>query len=246
MRYLQPTVPAASRYLRVAVGRVESLSAPREGALIKMTATVKGFAWGGTVLLGVGLGLVAGGGLGTPTPVPEARVVEGWEEFHRGGISHGSGSPSAILISVFSDHRCVYCMHADRMLVELLESGLPIRVMYRHRPILGFASSLAAGALECAAQQGQFRAMNSALFTASDTLGLVDFWALASGVGVSDSLEFRECTEGGGLEAVRRDLLLADELGVTGTPGVLIDSLLYAGFPGADVVRAHVDRVGGA
>lgn len=206
---------------------------------------MKAVVWVCVGFAGAGLGFA----MSTVVPSrgdPESRLVDAWESYHDGAIRLAEHPAPAARVLVFSDHQCPHCLRSERLLVELRDSGVPISVSYRHYPMLGFASSMAAVAMECASRQGLANEMNRALFLASDTLQDVDWWRLASGVGVGDSVAFDGCRQGEGLAAVARDLELGTELGVSGTPTVLVDSLLFVGFPdgalSTDLLRSQRRR----
>lgn len=126
----------------------------------------------------------------------------------------------------FADYECPYCasFHAT---LDALRKRYPrqVAVYLIHHPLPGhrFAEK-AARAAECAGAQGHFEAMHASLFNHQNALGLKPWGELADEAGVPDLVLFESCIESA--EPIR--LLLegkefADQLGVRGTPTVIVN-----------------------
>ena len=62
--------------------------------------------------------------------------------------------------------------------------------------------------------------------------------------GVQDGERFLGCIRGKEVaREIRRDSLLAVNLGIRGTPAILVDSLLFPGFPGADALERLIKHL---
>lgn len=58
---------------------------------------------------------------------------------------------------------------------------------------------------------------------------------------MADTIAFASClSSDDALAVVRKDSALASELGIEGTPGVLLDSLLFEGVPHLRYLQAYV------
>lgn len=66
---------------------------------------------------------------------------------------------------------------------------------------------------------------------------------MADEAGVHDLDAFRTCRDGNiGAQALANDTLAAHELGLRGTPALLVNNLLVGGNPGRDRLEELVDR----
>lgn len=163
---------------------------------------------------------------------PSPRTVANWREYTTAGHLIGSGAASVTIVE-FSDFQCPSCKEMHVVLARLRAGGLSgFKVLYRHYPlrqIHPFAYD-AAVASECAAAQGRFEAFHNLLFDKQDSIGILAWEGLAGRAGVSDRTKFRTCLQGrAASEAVQRDIVAGDSLGVRGTPTVLVEDLQVTG-----------------
>lgn len=126
---------------------------------------------------------------------PVSRRVADWEKYLVGNELRHAQSPTVTIVE-FADFPCPHCLDMARFLHQIerqYPSGL--RVMYRHVPIdaVHRNARAAANAAECADAAGRFREYHDAVFEAQDTLGRVDWTALATRVGITDAAAFRLC-----------------------------------------------------
>ncbi len=165
---------------------------------------------------------------GTPDPVP----VADWEQYLDGG--HRIGSPNAKVVMVeFGDYECPMCRRFhDEAMRELFDMYPDdFAVVYRHFPIPNHRFAYpAARAAECAAAQGRFAEYHDALYTRQDSLGLKSWTAYAVTAGVQDTAAFGSCAaESGKVPLIEADIVAAENVGVTGTPALLLGGKLYMG-----------------
>ena len=178
--------------------------------------------------------------------LPAPRTITGWEKLaDEGNVVGGQTSPLKIVY--FSDFQCPYC--ADlRLALDTLQARHPrqIQVVYRHFPVPGhvFARD-AAVASECAAQQGRFDPYHAALFQHQDSLGAIPWVRIAVESSVPDTARFQRCrTEPWAAGRVAADEKMAQSLGITGTPSIIIgDELVAAALP-VDSLSAWLTRRG--
>jgi hypothetical protein len=140
---------------------------------------------------------------------------------------------------VFSDFECPHCAcFASKWRTEYRRrwSG-PLRVEFRHLPLdKACNDSLAKGvhlgaceasyAAEAARLQGgnaAFQQMHDGLFQFSRELGVDTYRALAQRFGLDEERLVADMGRRAVREAVARDVALADELGVTGTPSLILN-----------------------
>lgn len=171
-------------------------------------------------------------------PDHQPKVISGWENLFR------SAEPRhTVRIAVFSDHLCPYSADVAQTMLALRREYSDVLVEYRSLPQRGELSYAAAVIAECSRASGRFDEMNHALFEFVDSLGVLPWARLEAHAGVVDTLAFRECAIGSHEpDGLKRDLDLAEKLGVTVTPSILVDSLLFQGSPGPAYLEAYVRR----
>lgn len=155
------------------------------------------------------------------------------------------GSRRAPLVIVeFSDFQCPFCrelaMRLDRVARERHDS---VRVVFRHLPLTTIHAQAwtAALAAECAKEQGHFPEYQRILFDNQRVLPEAQWSTFAQEVGVSDTSAFNRCiVEQRFAKTIRRDIAIADSLGIRGTPGLVVDGKLYVGAPPLLQLRAIV------
>jgi protein-disulfide isomerase len=133
----------------------------------------------------------------------------------------------------FGDFECPYCALAYPILKRLKERfGDELDLQFRHFPVVERHPHAlrAAQAAEAARAQDRFWPMHDQLFEHQKALGDDDLARYAEAVGC-DMERFRaELAARTHLDAVQSDRAEGQALGITGTPGFLIDGQRYTGF----------------
>jgi protein-disulfide isomerase len=140
-----------------------------------------------------------------------------------------------VTIVEFSDFQCPYCAKAVAVM-DSLRGKYPdkAKVLYRHLPLetLHPFAWTAALASECAADQGKFSEYHDLLFRVQDSLGHVTWPSLAKRAGLSNVKAFEQClTEERHSLSIKRDVLLARDLDLRGTPAFIVGRDLFEGTP---------------
>lgn len=180
-------------------------------------------------------------------PSVGATVQKDWRTYAT--VGHELGRPTAAVTVVeFADFQCPVCRRFVRYVDSLRSLGIEVRVLYRHFPLPSHRFALAAvRASECAAEQGEFEAMHSTLFAHQDSLGVASWWWFAKVAGLQDSARFTSCTnDQSPMLNLHRDTTAGNQLGVRGTPTLLIGGLRTNGLPPFDSLRAYVVRASSA
>lgn len=197
--------------------------------------------------------VVAGATLRRELGPPQLRTVSvsagkpeyvlGWERFVAAGISDKSQDAPITLIE-FSDLECPFCRQFHQSLTKVRTANPEkIRHVFIHFPIEGhrFARP-AARAAECAARQGRFFDFVHQIFEQQDSLGLKTLASFGTDAGVPDSSEFKGClTETGSVERIEAGLRLGKEIGVPGTPTVLVNGWRFASTPSDDQLERAIN-----
>lgn len=140
-----------------------------------------------------------------------------------GSPTRGDGK---LVIVEFSDFQCPFCARAQSTLDELMRKhGKDVTLVFKHLPIEqihpeGIAAARAAWAAQ---QQGRFWEYHDLLFKAQEQLGAQTYTALAKQLKLDIDRFERDRNGPAASAAVDRDLALANQLGIQGTPFFLIN-----------------------
>jgi protein-disulfide isomerase len=166
-----------------------------------------------------------------------------WLKFVEDG--YRIGSPNAVVRAVeFADFQCPACRHLNETLNEIiLRRPNDFAVYFRHFPLNSHRFAVEAGiAAECAHRQGVFATMKDSLFSAQHQIGQKPWSQFAAETGVRDTVQFRDCmSEPGAANIVTRDRAVADELGLRGTPTLMIDGKRFVGVASREVLDSLID-----
>lgn len=173
---------------------------------------------------------------GTPS------AVKNWQALTQDGHRFGPAD-AAVVIVEFADFECPACRQFHLQTIEPLRDSFPssVAVVFRHWPLSYHRFAVpAAEAFECAARQGKAEEYFDLLYRKQDSLGLKRFEDFATEAGVPDGEAFRAClVDKDQPSRIQADAVMAQEIGGTGTPTVVINGFRYPGVP----TRAHLWKV---
>lgn len=164
------------------------------------------------------------------------------------------GNPDALVtLTEFADFQCSHCLGSynttERPIIEqYVETGL-IKFTYQPVGLLGSDSVLAAEAAYCAADQNYFWEYHDVVFApinfSSGNIGgyseqnLIEFARRVNGLNVDS---FSQCLAGDeNLPRVNEAASLANSLGVTGTPGFVINGAVLSGEQPLSVLQQAIE-----
>ena len=122
----------------------------------------------------------------------------------------------------FYDPRCPYCRKVLPDLQALLDTDHRLRLVEKLIPILGPNSVLDAQAIQAASLQGRYGAMQHALMTDSSAPGPERIRTLAGSAGLDVPRLLRDMSSPAVTGVLNRNVQLAQELHLTGTPTFVI------------------------
>jgi protein-disulfide isomerase len=158
------------------------------------------------------------------------RVAE-WLELRYAGPRTGPAT-APLQIVYFSDFECPACKTMHRRLDSLSQRYAGnVAVTMLHFPIesLHPHARAAAVAAECAATQSRFAEYSQVLFGAQERIGITPWEDFAREAGVPDLPAFQICLRGPEVHArVRRHESMGARLGITGTPTVVVNGLMFS------------------
>jgi protein-disulfide isomerase len=148
-------------------------------------------------------------------------------------------SDTPVIIVEFGDFECPACRRFEMVLDSArirFASSLSVAFVHFPLPQHRFARP-AARAAECARSQGRFGAMARSIYRFQDSLGLRPWSTYASEAGVKDTAEFNRCiAERGPVPAVEAGFEAGKQIGLSGTPTVIVNGWRYRYPPTAEVL----------
>lgn len=178
-------------------------------------------------------------------PSLEPRKVADWQRFASPGTVMGqTGAPVQII--EFSDFQCPFCARVQTKLRELRERYPGrVTVVYRHFPLTEIHPHAVAAAVaaECAGEEGKFEPYHDALFNDQDAIGTRAWRSFAEEAGVRDLEAFDRCVR----EERHRGRVMADakageELGVDGTPAIVVRDQMIVGTRAMTLLDQWVEQ----
>ncbi|MDE0201789.1 MAG: DsbA family protein [Rhodospirillaceae bacterium] len=154
-----------------------------------------------------------------------------------------AGNPEgAIVLVEFFDYRCGYCRRVKPTLETLLAENDDLRLAFKEFPILGPESTLAARAALAARAQGLYEPFHWALMGADGPFDLDHILGVARSVGLDAERLVRDMEDPAIDTLIERNAVLANVLGIRGTPAFVIgDRMIRGALPIAAFRTAIAD-----
>jgi protein-disulfide isomerase len=153
------------------------------------------------------------------------------------------GNPQArVSVVEFYDTRCPYCRQMRPELTALARQDPNVRVVFKDIPILGPNSMIEARALLAAQRQGGYAAMQAAIMTDSAPPTDEGLRATASRLGLNADRLMRDMNDPAIAAQLAANTALAQSLGITGTPALVIGTQLVPGAISLDDLQKLVDQ----
>ena len=141
-----------------------------------------------------------------------------------------AGNPAGdVTIVEFFDIRCPYCRRFEPSLEQLVGQDHGIRIVFKDLPILGAPSVLAAKAMLAAQHQGKYLQLRAALMRDSQPPTEAGIRAMAPALGIDPDRLVRDMDDPAIQKRIDANIQLARELGIDGTPAMVIGKQLVPG-----------------
>jgi protein-disulfide isomerase len=142
-----------------------------------------------------------------------------------------------VTIVEFSDYQCPYCKKAHAAVKSVVAADGKVKLIYKDLPILGEASKISAVAALASVKQGKYEAFHDALMTNTAKLDADRIFDIAASVGI-DVAKLKTDMDDPKIKAIiDRNMALAQELGVRGTPAFVIGDQFVPGAVEAPALR---------
>jgi protein-disulfide isomerase len=140
------------------------------------------------------------------------------------------GNPKGdVTIVEFFDTRCPYCRHLDPTMAQFLQHDPGVRLVFKDLPILGPASVLGSRALLAAQRQGGYMKLRAAIMQSPPDITIDAIRALALAAGLDWPRLQHDMDDPAIQQRLDANLALAHQLGVEGTPALVIGNAMIPG-----------------
>jgi protein-disulfide isomerase len=146
------------------------------------------------------------------------------------------------MVVEFSDYNCPYCKRAYPGIKALLAADGDLKIVMMELPVLGPMSEFAAKAALASHMQGKYAAFHEGMMGTSARLNQEGILAVAIKAGLDmDKLkqDMNSPEVAGELES---NAMMAQLLGISGTPAFVVGDQLVPGAIGKDKLKALVDK----
>jgi protein-disulfide isomerase len=134
-----------------------------------------------------------------------------------------------VTIVEFFDTRCPYCRKLEPTMAEFLARDHGVRLVYKDLPILGPASLLGSKALLAAQKQGGYEKLRDAIMSAPPNTTQAMVQAAAQKLGLDWKRLEHDMDDPAITTRIQTNLKLAHDIGIEGTPALVIGSTLIPG-----------------
>lgn len=161
------------------------------------------------------------------------RLKERHAEIFADPASPIAGSPEGdVTLVQFFDYNCSYCRAAAPIVRQAKDADAGLKLVYKEFPILGSGSRFAARAALASRKQGRYEKFHNALMGNSGAINESSTLEIAERVGLDVDQLQRDMQDPAVMAAIERNLALALDLRITGTPSFVV---------GDEIVRGLVD-----
>jgi protein-disulfide isomerase len=149
------------------------------------------------------------------------------------------GNPNGTKTIVeFFDYNCGYCKRAVDDVVNIVKEDGNVKVYFKDMPILAASSNDAAYWAQAAGKQGKYYEFHVALMKSSLPREKETYKKIGQDLKLDvDKLQKDAEGDKSIRDTVEKNLELARNLGIHGTPGFIINGVLYPGYLGLDTMK---------
>lgn len=148
-----------------------------------------------------------------------------------------------VTVVEFYDTRCPYCRRMLPVIADLVRAEPNVKVTMKDMPILGPASVLESRALLAAQRQGGYFKMRDAIMTSSTPSTIDSLRDTATHLGLDSARMVRDMDDPAIKARLETNVALAQQIGIQGTPAMVIGSTLLAGAADIGELRQAIAAV---
>ncbi|NDK52789.1 DsbA family protein [Rhizobium laguerreae] len=137
----------------------------------------------------------------------------------------------------FFDYNCPYCRQAAPVLDSLEQEDKGLRLVFKEYPILGAGSVFAAHAALASQKQGKYLAFHKAMMAYRGRITEASSLEVAADVGLDVEQLKKDMQDPTIDETIRRNLALAQDLRIAGTPSFVAGKEIVQGLADAGAMK---------
>jgi protein-disulfide isomerase len=142
----------------------------------------------------------------------------------------------------FFDYNCGYCKKAVDDVVNVVKDDPEVKVYFKDMPILAPSSQDAARWAMAAGKQGKYYEFHVALMKSSLPRDVTTYKKIAQDLKLDVAKLQKDAeTDPAIRDAIEKNLDVARNLSITGTPAFIINDEFYGGYVGLDVMKKAVN-----
>jgi protein-disulfide isomerase len=141
----------------------------------------------------------------------------------------GGNTEGSVTLVEFFDYNCPYCRQMVPVMAQAVAADPQLRIVYKEFPILGPDSIFAAKAALAANLQGGYAKFHKALFEVRGKVTEAAVLKVAADVGLDVERLKTDMRSAAIRDSVDRNLQLAQDLRITGTPGFIAGDQILRG-----------------
>ena len=165
-------------------------------------------------------------------------IVERKASIFRAPTDFVYGNPKGeITVVEFFDYNCGWCKKAVDEVTKLIKADPQVRIVFKELPIFGEASTLAAKAAMASVKQGKYWDYHVALMKEKQVTK-DNLFKIAEKVGLNVDKLKADMADPAFEAALKETAAIAQELGIEGTPGFIVDDKVNVGFVPAEGIKA--------
>ncbi len=148
------------------------------------------------------------------------------------------GNPDAsVTVVEFFDYQCPYCKQMARDLAKVAAEDPDVKIVFKEFPVFGRESTLAARAALASAKQGKYAEFHLAIMGLRGAPSENAIFRIANRLGM-DLERLRRDMQSPSIETqIQSNLQLARQVGVRGTPALIVGDQLVPGAMSLDQMR---------
>ena len=178
-----------------------------------------------------------------PIIVRNPEIIVRQDELLNDPASPVGGNPDGdVTLVEFFDYQCPYCKRIFPSIQALLAEDRNLRYVFKEFPILGKESVFAARAALAARRQGKYLEFHMAVMSAKGKWTEAKVMRLAKTAGLDVDRLRRDMADGTVDAMIRRNLDLADGLGIFSTPVFIIGDTQIPGAVEIDTLKTLIAR----
>jgi protein-disulfide isomerase len=163
------------------------------------------------------------------------------DELTAAGLPVGGNPKGSKSVVEFFDYNCGYCKRALDDVVDILKEDKDVKVVFIDMPILSSQSSDAARWALASDKQGKYFEFHSALMKTPLPREKATYRKIAEDLKMDVAKLEKDAEEDKSIrEQIEKNLELARNIGIHGTPHFIINGMSYNGFIGIEKMRNAV------